>query len=158
MLENCHNMTKGVTNARQEQRHNEAKEEEKQRLKEEVNWLEYFQSIRSVCPWSLKAYMDNKILHVKNPNGCELSWCAAFSADTEPGTVRYEALLFEYDNDASVDTLYDITEVIDAKYPQLISFWSHPIEEQNNTPTPCVIVQDKGTLTDLRKKMGFENE
>ena len=145
-------MTKGVTNARQKQRHNEAKEEEKQRLKEEVNWLEYFQSIRSVCPWSLKAHMDNKILHVKDPNSCELTWCACFTAST------HEALLFEYNNNTSVDTLYDITEVIDAKYPQLISFWSHPIEGENNTKIPCVIVQDKGTLTDLRKKMGFEND
>ena len=145
-------MTKGVTNARQKQRHNEAKEEEKQRLKEEVNWLEYFQSIRSVCPWSLKAHMDNKILHVKEPDGCELIWCACFTAST------HEALLFEYNKNTSVDTLFAITEVIEQKYPQLIAFWSHPIEKDQNTPVPCCIVQDRATLTDLRKKVGYTDD
>ena len=129
------------------------KEEEEQRIQEEVTWIEdYFMSIRQLCPWSLKYWMENKILHLKDPNGCELTWCACFKASP------HEAILFEYDMNTSVDKLYEVTEKIEKKYPELIAFWSHPEEKQNNTPKPCVIVQDRSTLTDLRKQIGFEDE
>jgi hypothetical protein len=140
-------------NARQEQRHNEAKEEKEQRIQEEVTWVEdYFMSIRQLCPWSLKYWMENKILHITTAGGCELTWCACFTAST------HEALLFEYDMDTNIDALYEVTEKIEKKYPELIAFWSHPNEKENNTPKPCVIVQDRSTLTDLRKQVGFEDE
>ena len=141
--------------ARQKQRHDEIKEEkEEQRQQEEVDWVEsYFLSIRRVCPWSLKYWCMNKILHIKQPSGCELSWCAAFK-----GAQHHEAILFEYNKEKSVDDLFAITEDIEQKYPQLIAFWSHPIEKDNNTPVPCVIVQDRSTLTDLRKQVGYDDE
>lgn len=141
--------------ARQKQRHDEIKEEEEQRQQEEeVDWVEkYFLSIRKVCPWSLKFWCMNKILHIKHTSTCELTWCAAFI-----GAKHHEAILFEYAKEKSVDELFAITEVIEEKYPQLIAFWSHPIEKDNNTPVPCVIVQDRSTLTDLRKQVGFEHE
>ena len=154
-------MTKGVTNARQKQRHNEAKEEKEQRIQEEVTWVEdYFMSIRQLCPWSLKYWMESRILHIKEPNGCELTWCAAFTGNPEPGKEhkKHEAILFEYNKNTSVDTLFAITEVIEQKYPQLIAFWSHPIEKDQNTPVPCCIVQDRATLTDLRKKVGYTDD
>lgn len=141
--------------ARQKQRHSEIKEEEEQRQQEEeVNWVEnYFLSIRKVCPWSLKFWCMNKILHIKHTSACELTWCAAFIA-----AKHHEAILFEYAREKSVDELFAITEVIEEKYPQLIAFWSHPIEKDNNTPVPCVIVQDRSTLTDLRKQVGYDHE
>jgi len=40
----------------------------------------------------------------------------------------------------------------------LAAFWSHPDHKDNNTPKPCVIVQDKQELTDLRKQIGYEAE
>ena len=126
------------------------KEEEKQRH-QEVNWTTYFQSIKKMCPWSLKAWMENKILHIQHTQGCELTWCACFRAS------EHEALLFEY-KDLSVDQLLVIVDKIESKYADLEAFYSHPIEEDNNTPTPCVIVQNKQTLTDLRKKIGFDHE
>ena len=153
---------KGEDNGYDEKEQRFFKEEEKeQRLQEEVTWIEdYFLSIRKLCPWSLKYWMENKILHIKEPNGCELNWCAAFTGTPEPGKehLAHEAILFEYNNKASVDMLYAITERIEAKYKQLIAFWSHPIEGDNNTPKPCVIVQDKQMLTDLRKQVGYTNE
>ena len=47
-------------------------------------------------------------------------------------------------------------EKIESKYLHLAAFWSHPDEKENNTPTPCVIVQDKQQLTDLRKQIKKE--
>ena len=60
--------------------------------------------------------------------------------------------------DTDIDYLYSVTEQIEAKYPELIAFWSHPDEKDNNTPTPCVIVQSRELLTDLRKKIGYKDE
>ena len=139
--------------ARQKQRHDEIKEEkEEQRQQEEVDWVEsYFLSIRRVCPWSLKYWCQNKILHIKHTK-CVHTWCAMFLDS------KHEAILFEYNKEKSVDDLFAITEVIEQKYPQLIAFWSHPIEKDNNTPVPCVIVQDRSTLTDLRKQVGYDDE
>ena len=145
-----------MTNARiqQKQRHKEANEkEEKEQRHKEVDWGAYFDSIVKVCPWSKKYYMQDKILHVKTGKpGNELTWVASFTATNN------EALLLEYDEGTSIDTLLSVVEKIESKYLHLAAFWSHPDEKDNNTPTPCVIVQDKQTLTDLRKKIGFENE
>lgn len=97
--------------------------------------------------------MQDKILHVETASkGCEMTWACAFRAS------KHEALLITYEDVVDVDYLYNITERIEEKYKELIAFWSHPIEGDNNTPKPCVIVQDREQLTDLRKKIGFENE
>ena len=96
--------------------------------------------------------MQDKILHVTTGGGCELTWCSCFTAS------KHEALLFEYPHETSIDTLLSITERIEQKHKELIAFWSHPNEKDNNTPKPCVIVQDRELLTDLRKKIGFEDE
>ena len=140
-------------NARHEQEQRFFKEkEEEQRIQEEVTWVkDYFISIRKLCPWSLKFWMEEKILHIKSTGKCELTWCACFTAS------KHEAMLIEYPQDTSVDKLYGITEKIEKRYPELIAFWSHPIEGENNTPSPAVIVQDRKTLTDLRKKVGYND-
>ena len=129
------------------------KEEKEQRFKEEIDWLSYFESIKHVCPWSLKAFMQDKILHITVDNTpTELTWTSLFLAS------NYEAILFEYPDNTSIDFLLGITEKIEEKHKGLIAFWSHPDEKDNNTPKPCVIVQDRQMLTDLRKKIGFEDE
>ena len=138
----------------QKQRHKEAneKEEEKQRH-QEVDWGAYFDSIVKVCPWSKKYYMQDKILHVKvGTPGTELSFVASFSA------TNHKALLLEYNEGTTIDTLLSVVDKIESKYLHLAAFWSHPDEKENNTPTPCVIVQDKQELTDLRKQIGFDHD
>ena len=97
--------------------------------------------------------MEDKILHVKTgAPGNELTWVATFCASEN------EALLLEYNEGTSIDTLLSVVEKIESKYLHLAAFWSHPDEKENNTPTPCVIAQDKQQLTDLRKKIGFEDD
>lgn len=128
-------------------------EEEKEQRNKEVDWGVYFDSIAKVCPWSKQYYMQDKILHVKTGDpGNELTWVATFCAS------QHEALLLEYNEGTSIDTLLSVVEKIEDKYLHLAAFWSHPDEKDNNTPTPCVIVQDKQQLTDLRKKIGFEDD
>ena len=141
-----------MKDANGKEQRNKKEEEEKQRH-QEVDWGAYFDSIVTVCPWSKKYYMQDKILHTKvGTPGTELTWVAGFCAS------QHEALLLEYNEGTSIDTLLSVVEKIESKYLHLAAFWSHPDEKDNNTPTPCVIVQDKQQLTDLRKKIGFEDD
>ena len=127
--------------------------EEKEQRHEEVDWGVYFDSIAKVCPWSKKYYMQDKILHAKvGSPGTELTYVASFCA------TEYKALLLEYNEGTAIDTLLTVVDKIESKYLHLEAFWSHPDEKENNTPTPCVIVQDKQELTDLRKQIGFKDE
>ena len=97
--------------------------------------------------------MQDKILHITVGDvPAELTWTSVFLAS------NYEALLFEYPLETDVEFLLDIVNKIEQKHKELIAFWSHPDEKDDNTPKPCVIVQDRELLTDLRKKIGFEDE
>ena len=97
--------------------------------------------------------MTDKILHVETAcKGTEMTWASVFRGS------KHEALLMTYEDNVDVDYLYNLTERIEEKYKELIAFWSHPVEGDNNTPQPAIIVQDRQLLTDLRKKIGFENE
>jgi len=132
---------------------NKKEEKEKEQRNKEVDWGAYFDRIAKVCPWSRQYYMQDKILHAKvGKPGTELTFVAGFCAS------EHEALLLEYNEGTSIDTLLSVVEKIESKYLHLAAFWSHPDEKENNTPTPCVIVQDKQQLTDLRKQIGFEDE
>ena len=85
--------------------------------------------------------------------GNELTWVATFCAS------EHEALLLEYNEGTSIDTLLSVVEKIESKYLHLAAFWSHPDEKDLNTAKfRCVVVQDKQQLTDLRKKIGFEDD
>lgn len=143
-----------MTNARNEEKQRLKEEEKEQRFQEEkVDWEQYFLSIKKLCPWSLKFWMEDKILHITvGDEPTELTWCACFDS------TEYEAMLFEYPHETTIDMLMCVVEKIEEKHKGLIAFWSHPDEKQNNTPKPCVIVQDRSTLTDLRKQVGYEDE
>jgi len=94
--------------------------------------------------------MDDRITFVKATEGTELSFVAGWCATNS------KALLIQYPMDTSIEKLYAVTEKIEAKYLHLAAFWSHPTEGDQNTEIPCVIVQDKKELTDLRKQIGYE--
>jgi len=97
--------------------------------------------------------MQDKILHITvDKTSTEMTWVACFNGS------HHEALLIEYPHKTTIDHLLSVVDKIESKYKGLIAFWSHPDEKENNTPKPCVIVQDRELLTDLRKKIGFEDE
>ena len=48
-----------MSNANEQEQRFFKEEEKEQRIQEEVTWIEdYFMSIRQLCPWSLKYWMD----------------------------------------------------------------------------------------------------
>lgn len=119
-----------------------------------VNWLEYYASIRSVCPWSYKAYMNDNILVIDYSPNCFKTWSCLFK-----GT-NYEAFVYKMPQITAeeLETLCDYyNETLGDKYNSEY-LWSHQEEGGNSAPVPILIQQDKAQLEELRNKIGYEHE
>lgn len=117
----------------------------------EVDWQAYYASIKSVCPWSYKAYMQDRIL--------VWDW-----APTQANTVisifnhsNYEALVFTFDTVDSkwLEQYCDNRNLTDERNEWL---WSHPEHGGDSTPVPCLICQPRTRLEDLRNRTGYYDE
>jgi len=109
-----------------------------------VDWLEYFKSIQSVCPWSLPAYRKGLIdlvpyrgyrIVLENPLLARVYVC-------DLNHRRLKKLCGEYDSiDRDNEWLY-----------------SHPRYANFSAPVPCLIQQNRQYLAEMRmkytKKMG----
>ena len=119
-----------------------------------INWQEYYASIRSVCPWSYKAYMNDTILVIDyNPN-CFKTWSCLFK-----GT-KYEAFVYKMPEITAEDleTLCDYyNETLGDKYNSEY-LWSHHEEGGDSAPAPILIQQDKAQLKTLRDKIGYTDD
>ena len=118
-------------------------------LKED-KWAEYFASIRKVCPWSQKAFMNDKILFVET-NGTCLNTYAKLFPHTE-----YEAFVYKWPT-ASVEWLKTMSEGLNEIY-DTEWLWSHPSEGGDSTHIPVLIQQDATQLAELREKIGYVDE
>ena len=117
----------------------------------EDKWATYFAKIRKVCPWSLKAFMKDKILFVETTPVCLDTYAKLF-----PYT-DYEAAVYKWPS-ASVDWLMNMCDALNDSQTESEWLWSHPLEGGNSTPVPVLIQQDRVTLNDLRDKLGYEQD
>ncbi len=106
-----------------------------------VDWLEYFESIKKECPWSLKAYTEGKIDIVvyegaKIPLG---DFDARMYVVTAP--------------DATVAAIADMWNRQD---PECEWLYSYPGYGDYATPVSVLIQQDRSRLTNLRRQLGVE--
>lgn len=106
----------------------------------EVNWHDYFESIKAVCPWSLQAHRNNLIDIVE--------W---------QGIVfdlgNYEARIYTSKHNAR--QLKKIHNRLNEQRPEEEWLWSHPSYEDYSAPVPCLIQQDRAKLYSIRSKIGF---
>lgn len=113
------------------------KRKTRKKVDAEDNWLKYFQSIQSVCPWSLPAYKSGliDITHWQR-TVLPLANCTArvYVHTVTPGTLR-----------TIHNGLNDTTE-----YEWL---WSHPDCGGHSAPMPCLIQQDKQQLERIRRAL-----
>ena len=112
------------------------------RKNEEVNWLEYFASIRSVCPWS-KAYWLKQKIDIRRWRG-------------EHNIVPlgdYVARVWIHPN-ASSRTLCNIHYRLNTWTKNEEWLYSHPIHKKHSTPVPVLIQQDQQTLNKARQRIG----
>lgn len=100
-------------------------------------WLEYFDSIRSVCPWSFPAYAKNQI-DIKP------------FFDYQP-LGDYLARVYIYH--LKSQELAEMMERLNEEYPEEEWFFSHPSEGGHSAPFPCLIQQNHEYLENIRKHL-----
>mgnify|MGYP003113797112 FL=1 len=106
--------------------------------------VNYFESIKEVCPYSAPSYKNGKLLVL----------------DYDPKLVEeyyhviddYDAIMFECHSSTSREALMDILEDLHDERPRAKWFWSHPKDEHHSTPKPSIIMQNKVNLKKARKE------
>jgi hypothetical protein len=101
-----------------------------------VNWYEYFKSIRSECPWSYSAYLNNQIDF------------RVFDGTTLP-LGDYLARVYILDSEEGIEQL---TDSLDFGQDQWL--FSYPKYGEWAAPVPILIQQDRALLTKLRNNLG----
>jgi len=101
------------------------------------DWLLYFDSIRSVCPWSYPAYARGEIDIVK---GCKIRPLTPY---------RARVYLLPSWSPRRIKKLATRLENQDDIYEWL---WSHPRYGIHSSPIGCLIQQDRLELETIRKK------
>lgn len=109
---------------------------------EDVDWFSYFESIKSVCPWSRGAWQKNQIdIQYWNRTVLPLA--------------EYRARVYIYHT--SPRLLKKITGQLNEKYSQEEWLWSHPRYKQYSTPVGVLIQQDRTQLETIRKNLNLDS-
>ena len=102
----------------------------------EVNWKQYFHSIKTVCPWSHVAFKRAAI---------DLTlWRGVISP-----LGNWEARLYLAPRH-NPRQLKKMSDRFNRQRPDEEWLWSHPKFEHFSTPVPCFIQQDRLTLEKAR--------
>lgn len=111
---------------------------------EEVNWSEYFASIRSVCPWS-RAYWARQQIHID-------TW----QDQVLPLQPPYVARIYLAPQ-LTARQLYNLQKRFNRIYPDQEWLYSHPKFRGHSTPIPVLIQQDFATLAKARDGINNTN-
>ena len=122
--------------------------ERKKEVGVNINWLEYFYSIRKVCPYSYQSYLDGttKITNfdedilVLNEQNFE--------------TLPWEVIVYLLGDDLTLDAIDEYVASLNDCQNTCEYLWSHPTFTKggnNNTPVPVIIQQDRARLMELRR-------
>lgn len=103
-----------------------------------VDWTTYFQRIKSVCPWSLAAYLNGKIDFQK------------WRGRAEP-IGEFSARI--YTTDLNRRRLKKLCNKLDQQDTQCEWLWSDPSYGPYATEIPILIQQPRQILQDLRQKI-----
>jgi hypothetical protein len=110
---------------------------EEARSHQSVDWLVYFKSIRTECPWSYAAYVKGLIDIV--------SW---HDLKIIPPLNQYQARMWLIDYPNRV--VQAMAEELDSTDSQHEWLYSYPGYGEYATPVAVLIQQDRKTLEDLR--------
>jgi len=120
--------------------------------KEDKTWVEYFTKIRKVCPWSYNS-MD-KILVWESPHNCFNTIRKLYSS------TKFEAFVYTFP-EKSAEWLESQCVLLNDSALCEEWLWSHPDADSgdgNSTHIGCLIQQDKQKLSELREKIGYNDE
>ena len=112
-------------------------------------WTKYFEHIKSVCPWSRRAHMNNDILFIDYSDTTFNTWRSLFRAKQS-----FEAYVYKCRNVTSdwLESKCDYLNSIDEHSEWL---FSHPDGGENSTVIPVLIQQNAQQLNELREDVGY---
>jgi len=109
---------------------------------QEVNWGEYFQHIKPVCPWSGAALKKGELKITQ------------WSGEIEPlGNNQAIVYICQDYNRRRLKKLHKKLDKGDYEW-----LWSEPANGPNASPVPVLIQQDKRKLFDLRFDTGYYDD
>jgi len=129
-------------------------EAERKEVVREVNWTSYFAHIQGVCPWAYKAFMKDNILVWEHPENCFKTIKSLYIIS------GYEAFVYVFKN-STPKQLEKLCDALNAEQDTDEWLWSHPDvdEGQNNsTPVPALIQQNRARLEKIREQIGYYDE
>jgi hypothetical protein len=110
-------------------------------------WLNYFRSIKHVCPWAYKSFIAGTTNIV--PYDPEILVLSEINWGTEP----WEVIIYLMGDDLTLDEIDKIVESRNNLQNKCEYLWSHPSFSKggkNQTPVPVIIQQDRKRLIELR--------
>lgn len=105
----------------------------------EVDWGNYFLSIKKYCPWSLAAWNKGLIDIVQG-----------YKQILPLGQFHARIYIVEL----NPRRLKKLCEKLDAGSEEDEWLWSHPRYASQSTPVPVLIQQNRKMLNDIRSKLG----
>ena len=120
--------------------------EKRKEVEVDSNWFQYFHSIRHVCPWSFKSYLEGRIQII--PFDRDLLKLTEMNWTVQPN----DALVYVVD-DLTLDEIDDFVAHRNDCQDKCEYLWSHPTFTKganNQTPKPVIIQQDRKRLMELR--------
>lgn len=120
--------------------------EKRKEVEVNSNWFQYFHSIRHVCPWSFKSYLEGKIQII--PFDRDLLKLTEMNWTVQPN----DALVYVVD-DLTLDEIDEFVAHRNDCQEKCEYLWSHPTFTKganNQTPKPVIIQQDRKRLMELR--------
>ena len=120
--------------------------EKRKEVEVDSNWFQYFHSIRHVCPWSFKSYLEGRIQII--PFDRDLLKLTEMNWTVQPN----DALVYVVD-DLTLDEIDEFVAHRNDCQEKCEYLWSHPTFTKganNQTPKPVIIQQDRKRLMELR--------
>lgn len=108
----------------------------------EVDWFSYFESIKTECPWSRRAWA-NSLIDIE-------SWGKPVT-DLQ----QYQARIWIYPTKPRL--LKKTTEKLNSQRLHELWLWSHPKYKQYSTPVAVLIQQDRNHLETIRKNLNLNS-
>jgi len=110
--------------------------------KKRSDWSQYFEQIKTVCPWSWRAWQEGQILITKYRKGFR-------------PLAEYQAIIYITDRKPRLTKKF--AKKLQQAYPRYEFLVSDQSYGPNGTPTSVIIQQDMQILHDLRHKLGVKN-
>ena len=123
----------------------------------EVDWLEYYTGIRSVCPWSYRSYVMGGIITIPYNSNTFDTFATSFEVCESREGVKTDCFVYVCDNKSPLwlETKVQELQSVD-KYKESEWLYSTPDDDEGNaTPVPVIIQQRKAQLQQLREQVGY---